>query len=242
LVAVWLFIAILVAIAFVPSVIYAIWIRNTEKYAPEPWGRIAAAFFWGAVFAVIIALILSVILIWAYEVNFERPYEFLRENPSAKFLILACVIAPLAEEFAKGIGVYVAGRELDELEDGLIYGAVVGLGFAATENLLYEYSALASAGIGAFLLTAIFRTLTSTLLHASATAATGYGIARSKLLGSRLSIVGFYLLAVLMHGAFNFFASGVFVNECLALVLVLFFSGFAIRAIRAKIRRLDRGF
>ena len=44
--------AILFLVAFVPSILYTVWIRNTERYSREPWLRVMAVFLWGAVFAI----------------------------------------------------------------------------------------------------------------------------------------------------------------------------------------------
>ena len=184
----WLIYIILFAVAFAPSIAYIIWIRNTERYAREPWGRIAGTFIWGAVFGIIIAVVFSLILMWVFEMTLpDRLYSSIEENRGYTTLILVCVIAPLAEEAAKGLGVFSAGVELDEVEDGLVYGSSVGLGFAATENLLYEYIALTTLGFEAFIATAIVRSISSALLHASATSVTGYGISRKKILPSKVS-------------------------------------------------------
>ncbi len=233
----WLIYIILFAVAFAPSIAYIIWIRNTERYAREPWGRIAGTFIWGAVFGVIIAVVFSLILMWVFEMTLpDRLYSSIEENRGYTTLILVCVIAPLAEEAAKGLGVFSAGVELDEVEDGLVYGSSVGLGFAATENLLYEYIALTTLGFGAFIATAIVRSISSAFLHASATSVTGYGIGRKKILGRGYYIWPFYLLAVLMHGTFNFFAS---MQSLLGLMLAIIFAIAAMEFIRRKIQQLD---
>jgi RsiW-degrading membrane proteinase PrsW (M82 family) len=151
-------------------------------------------------------------------------------------LFLAVIIAPFAEEAAKGLGVRSAGDDLDEVEDGLIYGASVGLGFAATENLMYEYIAYVGFGFEGFIATAILRSISSALLHASATSVTGYGMGKKKLLGKGHYIIPFYLLAVLMHGTFNFFAS---LGNILGLMLAIMFAIAAIEFTRRKIQQLD---
>lgn len=228
---------ILVAVAFIPSIAYIIWIRNTERYEREPWGRIFATFVWGAVFGVILAVVFSLLLIGIFNVAApERLYEAISKNDYYSTLLLACIIAPLAEEAAKGLGVFTAGSELNEVEDGLIYGASVGLGFAATENLLYEYIALTTLGYGAFIGTALVRSISSALLHASATSATGYGIGRKRVLGPGHHILPFYILAVLMHGTFNFFASW---GTLFGLLLAILFAIAAIEFTRNKIHQLD---
>ena len=129
-------IIVLFIMAFLPSIIYIRWIRNTERYERESWKKIAHTFIYGATSAVFIALFLSYIMIVILKGSFGREYDI--ENNSRDFLILAIIIAPIVEEFAKARGIRLAGKDLDEVEDGLIYGASCGLGFAATENFLYE--------------------------------------------------------------------------------------------------------
>lgn len=135
-------------------------------------------------------------------------WQFLQERPEMGYIVLVVVVAPVVEESLKAASVLVSIRWINELEDGLVYGAAVGLGFAAVENMLYLNDAL-SAGIGVFLTTAVARAVTSTVLHASATAVSGLGISRWKMLrkaGRRSSPLSFLLTAILLHGVFNFLA------------------------------------
>lgn len=233
----WMIYIVLFAVAFLPSIAYIVWIRNTEKYEREPWGRIFATFIWGSVFGVLLGVLFSVLLIWLFDLTLpERLYEVVSDEGSLSTLFLVVIIAPFAEEAAKGIGVFTAGRDLDEVEDGLIYGSSVGLGFAATENLLYEYIALTTLGFEAFIATAVVRSISSALLHASATSATGYGIGRKKILGKGHYILPFYLVAVIMHGMFNLFAS---LGTLFGLLLAIMFAIAAIEFTRHKIAQLD---
>jgi RsiW-degrading membrane proteinase PrsW (M82 family) len=199
--------------------------------------RIFATFVWGSVFGVILGVLFSLVLIYLFDLALpSRVYESVSDNGSFSTLFLVVIIAPFAEEAAKGLGVFTAGRDLDEVEDGLIYGSSVGLGFAGTENLLYEYIALVEFGFTGFIATAIVRSISSALLHASATSATGYGIGKKKILGKGHYIIPFYLLAVAMHGAFNFFAS---MGTIFGLFLAIMFAIAAIEFTRHKIAQWD---
>ena len=241
-----LFAAILVLVAFLPSIIYMKVFRNTEIFNREPWGNLFKAFFWGAFIAVIIGALLSLVLIEIIGTGLQRQYEWFSSDSTYGVLIAACVVAPLAEEFAKGLGVFMRWKNLTELENGFIYGAAVGLGFAATENLLYEYSALATAGLAAYILTAIMRSTLSAVLHGSSTSVMGYGIARKRLLGK--SVVPYYFLAVLMHGFFNFaltvsilFSGNMqVVVGMVGLLLVIIYVSVTYHTVKRKIRELDR--
>jgi RsiW-degrading membrane proteinase PrsW (M82 family) len=243
-----LFLLILILVAFLPSVIYLVWIRDTERYSREPYKMLLRAFLYGAVLSVIIAVILEIILVALFSENIERVYEFLGEHPSIPLLILVCVIAPFAEEATKALGVFRARRKglIRELESGIIYGAAVGLGFAATENLLYESTAYLTDGLSAFIATAVVRSLSSALLHATSTSVVGLGIARNTLEGR--SWIPYYLIGVAMHSAFNFAASfgTIYQDELgdaaylVGLVVAFSIAIFGVKVMRAKIRHLDR--
>jgi len=205
----WLFLSIIIGVAFLPSIIYMIVIRNTEKYEREPWRAVIKSFLTGATFGIAIAAFLEIIAVFFFNSSLEflRGYEFIAEHGATiSAIILAVVIAPIIEEATKAYGVVVSGRYVDEVEDGLIYGASSGFGFASLENLLYEITALISGGIGAWIAVSIIRSISSALLHGSATALTGFGFSLKKVKG-RSSMLRGYSAAVLMHSSFNLLAS-----------------------------------
>lgn len=240
---------ILLLFAFAPPLLFLGMIRRTERYGQEPLGRVIRTFFWGAVFAVIIAVILSVILITVLDSVDSLNPALTVTDPRIELILLAIVIAPFTEEFAKGIGVFLARPMMDEPEDGIVYGAASGLGFAASENLLYGLAALASGGLVVSLIVIGVRSISSALLHASSTATFGYGIARNRLWPQRIKILPYYLLAVGMHAGYNALASlgelytggGPF-GEMAALIGLLGAIALALVAftlIRARIRSED---
>lgn len=201
-------IGILFLVSFIPPIIYVIWIRRTERYEREPWWQIAKVFLWGAIVAVIVALILSSLIIGILGETIQREYYWLRPGSPIWILLLVSLIVPLVEEFAKGMGVYTARRSISEPEDGMVYGGACGLGFAATENLVYGLFAYVTiADFRASISLILIRSISSALLHASATAVMGYGVGRSLLFSGKASVLPYYLLAVFMHGVFNYLAS-----------------------------------
>jgi len=221
--------------------------RNSEKFQKEPYGRLLRVFFiGGALISVVVAIILESILLDLLNQNVERVYQLFGESPNITTLVLACVIAPLVEELAKSYGVFRVRRFMKEVEDGIIYGAAAGLGFAATENLFYESDAFLTSGAEAFIMTAIVRTLSSALLHASASSVMGLGIARGALEGR--SWLPYYLGAVVMHALFNLAASlGPILEEdfggyasLFGLAAAFMIAIFGIQTVRAKVRVLER--
>lgn len=234
---------VLFLVAFVPSFIYLVWIRNTERYAPEPYGRLLKIFAYGAIVSIVIAIVVELFASSLFKANVQRFYNIFGKNPNLDTLVLAIFIAPVVEELAKSIGVFRLRRFMSDVEDGMIYGAAAGLGFAATENLLYEGSAFFTSGTSALVQIAVVRSLSSALLHASASAVVGLGISRSFWQGK--SWAPYYLGGVLMHGSFNLFASfGIIYSDQAEGALVGLAAAFliaigGISLVRAKIRTLD---
>lgn len=192
--------------AFVPTILLTLLIKNTERSGREPTGKTFYAFLRGATLSVFLAVLIEFVLVYLImDMDLLRMSELLGQHPEIGTLLLACVIAPFAEETTKAIGILPFARRATELEDGIVYGAAVGLGFAATENMLYESSAYLAGGAALLITTVLIRTFSSALLHASASAITGYGFTAKRFL--RISWVPYFLLAVLLHGAFNLLAS-----------------------------------
>lgn len=228
-------IIILFVLAFLPALIYTVWIRNTEKYDREKWIPIILCFLWGATIAVIASLILE-LLIGSIAI-------FTVEDPSIYLIITVCVIAPFAEELTKplALSLKTVKKELVEPEDGLIYGAVAGLGFSATENLFYGADAFLNEGFIYFIALISLRSFSGCLLHASATAWTGYGYGKVVMNQSRLiRVIPYFILAILVHGFYNFIpVYGMYVGLFIGLFGALIFVAVSIHFVRKKIITLD---
>lgn len=203
------FLAVMVVSAFAIPLIFVWWIRNTPRFGREPMRAVLHVFGWGALPSAVIALVIEWLSLGA-AMQIEPLYQFLSSrfsDPVTVFSIL--VLAPLVEEAAKALGVRTARREVHTSTDGLVYGAAAGLGFSAMENLLYGLTAwvtLSQQGLdpSASLVVIAVRSFSSSLLHASATATVGYGMAKGWLTNRRTAYAPFYLLAVLIHASFNF--------------------------------------
>ena len=224
---------LLIFLSFLPPLLYTIWIRNTERCHREQWKPIILCFLWGAAIATVASYILEVVL--------EIPLTVSMSQGDNTPFLAAVVIAPIVEEFTKPLALHLKSvkNNLDELEDGLVYGAVAGLGFSATENLLYGYSFLAE-GLFLFLMLMAIRSFGGCLLHASATALTGYGYGKTVMKhSSMIRVLPYFILAIFLHGFYNFLLSYEFVGVVSGLVLAFIFVLIAITLIRKKIRTLD---
>ena len=193
--------AILVSTAVIFAYLVFIW--WLDRYEREPFWLVLVTFAWGALGATCLGIILSVLLS-------VPAAEVVPELYSDIFSVV--VIAPLAEEFTKGL-IFVAlllTPHLDNETDGLIYGAAVGLGFAFVENFLYFAVVAAEAGPEALIAVVVMRTLFTALVHTISSALLGYAIGyvrhRKKLPLLWLLPVAGFALAVVNHGLWNFLA------------------------------------
>lgn len=224
---------LLIFVSFLPPLIYTIWIRNTERCNREQWMPIFLCFLWGATIAVVAALVLEIVL--------QIPLAYSSSYGGMTPFLVTIVIAPVVEEFTKPLALHLrtVKKNLTELEDGLIYGAVAGLGFSATENLLYGFSFL-SEGLVVFLVFMALRSFGGCLLHASATALTGYGYGKTVMKKSSfLFVLPYFLIAIFLHGFYNFLVSYDFFGVLSGLGLAFLFVIVTITLIRNKIRILD---
>ena len=133
--------------AALPVPVYVTLVLWLDRYEPEPPLMLAAAFFWGALVAAFFAIVinsLGVALVHA-----------LADEATADAYGLV-VSAPLVEETAKAlvlVALFLWRRdEFDNVTDGVVYAAMVGLGFAMTENVKYYGVAVAEENaLGVFI-------------------------------------------------------------------------------------------
>ncbi len=212
-----------VVAALIPIVIYAWFVNWLDQHEKEPWWLLALAFLWGALPAVILALIAQIIL--------DIPTTWVVGQDGLSYnLVGASVWAPLTEEVFKGIGIIiillVARREFDSVLDGIVYGAMVGLGFAFTENIFYFGGALLEAGFGAWVIVVLLRTIPFGLNHAFFTGVFGAGLAWA-IMTNRARLIRFAGLALALSAAMFFHSlhnlgSTLIEANCLSIFISLF--------------------
>jgi RsiW-degrading membrane proteinase PrsW (M82 family) len=162
---------------FVPMFLFAGFVYWLDRYEKEPKALLGAAFFWGVVVAAGGAFIINT--------AFGMGIYIFTGSEGAAEVGTTSIIAPIVEETLKGMAVLIVfflfRKEFDSVLDGIIYGGIVGLGFAATENTLYIYrnGYLESGWAGLFTLVFI-RVILVGWMHAFFTAFTGIGLAISR--------------------------------------------------------------
>lgn len=222
---------VLIALSVLPPLLFMLWVRSRERHGREPLSAVLRAFLYGGTVGVLVAVVLNVLLeMGAYPVaagaGIARPF------------LAVVIVAPLVEELAKGLGLGTVRTRIQEWEDGLVYGAAIGLGFAATENLVYGLTALADEGTALAVQTVAVRLVSSTILHASSTALLGFGYGVIVLRGGiAAQLLPYYLVAVLLHAAYNFLVLG---NTYLGFVVSLFMVWLTFSLLQRRIRELDR--
>lgn len=190
------------AAAIVPTVVFLGLVYWADGYEKEPAGLLAAAFFWGAIPSILAAVILNGLL--------SLPISaFL--GPEAAGVAEAALIAPVVEESLKGIALVAIllfrRHDLDSPLDGIVYGAMVGIGFAMVENVTYFLRVYSQEGMEAWAGNIFLRTTVFGLNHALFTSLTGLGIAIARLTHSRpsriIAPVAGWSAAVLLHVTHN---------------------------------------
>lgn len=178
----------LVVIAIAPIVFLVWFMYSRDRYDREPRRLILKTFLVGA------ALIIPVVVLELIGTLILPPSD----DPLALFLHFLLVVA-LVEESSKYAAVRISvyrSREFNEPMDGLVYGAIAALGFAAPENLLYVLSRGAALGI--------VRAVLSVPGHALWGAIIGYYLALQKLTSDRGAGVRGLSIAVVLHTLFDF--------------------------------------
>jgi RsiW-degrading membrane proteinase PrsW (M82 family) len=177
-----------------------------DRLEPEPRGNLVFAFGWGAGIAALLALLINtagLIYITQPELGTTRG-EF----------VSAVFGAPLVEESLKGavlVGLLWRRRqEFDGPTDGVIYAAMVGLGFAMIENVGYYINALVmpvQGGVELLGFTFVLRGILAPMLHPLFTSMTGLGVAYSAARrpgwGRAWPVIIGWLAAMVLHGLWN---------------------------------------
>lgn len=189
--------------ASVPALVYAAIIVRLDRYEIEPTRALLACIAWGAIGAILLSLIGG----YLFQIA-------LVDSLGIPLTSLASVVlgAPLIEESAKGIAILgflvFARHELDNTLDGLVYGALVGVGFALTENILYFGGAYVEGGLGDLGELFVARSVISGFGHPAYTAVTGAAIGWARGRYGRgfarfaVPILG-WLTAVILHALWN---------------------------------------
>jgi RsiW-degrading membrane proteinase PrsW (M82 family) len=191
--------SVIVASAIAPALLL-LWLVVTADSRPEPPKLVLIAVLLGTLSAILAAIVETVIVpLLPASANPLSILEssFLLTGVPEETLKVACIAA---------IG--LRANDFDEPMDGVVYGAAVGLGFAAFENFFYLW------GEPDWISVAIMRGLLTIPFHGSLGAIAGAYIARARFGGAlgadrhshwrrpRL-LVSAWLVPAVLHGLFD---------------------------------------
>lgn len=197
-----MFIFISALAAIVPMATYLVLIWWFDKYDREPFKLVLQNYLWGAIGAIIFAILGSILFSLILS-------EFVSSQDELNYLG-TIAIAPFVEEITKGIFllITVTNKKFDNMTDGIVYGGAIGLGFGMTENFLYFISY--GTTISNWITIVIIRTLFSAVMHCVSTATFGAFLGLAKFKGTAyrivLPIIGL-MIAILIHFSWNFSVS-----------------------------------
>jgi RsiW-degrading membrane proteinase PrsW (M82 family) len=194
-----------VAAAVAPGLFWVYFVKRFDAEHPEPARKLVKAFFVG-IGSVFLALLLII--------PFELTPPFIQQTIGAGF----------GEEMAKLILFMIfiyRDKDFDEPIDGIIYAAMIALGFATLENIFYVVDGLST---GQVLQVAVLRAFLSVPGHMLFSTIFGFHISLMKFsskAGPEQPVIG-YLVAAGAHAAFNLSAMApIFVIVVLIIYSVL---------------------
>lgn len=204
--------------AIIPTILFVNLVWWLDRYEREPLWLLALAFFWGAIPAVL--------LVFAPEILFDKMLDSILPAGALKNALSYGVSPPLFEESAKGIFLVglmlVFWNEFDDPLDGIVYGSMVGFGFAMTENMFYFIGA-AAGGVNSELFNIALRAGIFGLNHAFFTALTGLALGWARThsgLVNRVAVpVLGWLAAMFFHGVHNLGATFAQATVCLSFLI-----------------------
>ncbi len=196
-------IIIALTIPIIPAVGIFLLVNFMDRYEREPWFLRLSAFLWGAIIAIPPALFI--------EKQVDAMINgWLASNANNVLLdtLARGLNAGVTEETIKGLGLIlllIALRdEFDNVTDGIVYGALIGAGFAMVENFGY----FAQNGSHFLLFLIIGRIILGWLGHSTFIACFGAALGYIRHTRSRwkqiiIPLAG-YVLAVSLHSFFDF--------------------------------------
>ncbi|TMG30198.1 MAG: PrsW family intramembrane metalloprotease [Chloroflexi bacterium] len=206
-------VAAICALACLPTTAFGLFVvRRMDRNHKEPWRLVLVAAAWGAIVA-------TSLVVWGETIWEGSAQHALVPGPGLDTSL--AFMAGILEEIAKGLAVLllflVMRNEFDDVVDGIVYGAAVGLGFNFLESISYMtnlYAVFAPEGAGG--LAAGIQWYGRQVLglffgHATYTAFIGAGVGIARQLPSVrqkvLAIVAGFVIAIAGHFSWDAWAT-----------------------------------
>jgi RsiW-degrading membrane proteinase PrsW (M82 family) len=206
-------VAAVCALACLPTTAFAlVVVRRMDRNHKEPWRLVLVAAAWGAIVA-------TSLVVWGETVWEQSAQHALVPGPGLDTSL--AFMAGILEEVSKGIAVLllflVMRNEFDDVVDGIVYGAAVGLGFNYLESISYMtniYSIFAPEGAGGVAAGVQWyarQVLGLFFGHATYTAFIGAGVGIARQLPSMrkkvIAIAAGFIVAIAGHFAWDAWAA-----------------------------------
>jgi RsiW-degrading membrane proteinase PrsW (M82 family) len=123
--------------AFAVPIVYILYLYDVNLWGDEPVRVVAAAF--------VLTGVPAAVFTWSWSRGISLSIELTGENasgPVGRDLLILVLLVPVVSELIRQVGpLYLASRpRYDDLMDGLTFGVVAGVGFAAFETLVLHWS------------------------------------------------------------------------------------------------------
>jgi RsiW-degrading membrane proteinase PrsW (M82 family) len=206
-------VAAVCALACLPTTAFAlVVVRRMDRNHKEPWRLVLVAAAWGAIVA-------TSLVVWGETVWEQSAQHALVPGPGLDTSL--AFMAGILEELSKGLAVLllflVMRNEFDDVVDGIVYGAAVGLGFNYLESISYMtniYSIFAPEGVGGVAAGVQWyarQVLGLFFGHATYTAFIGAGVGIARQLPNMrqkvIAIVAGFIVAIAGHFAWDAWAA-----------------------------------
>ncbi|WP_290696502.1 PrsW family glutamic-type intramembrane protease [Lacinutrix sp.] len=212
----------LIIYALAPVAVIILYIYLKDKYEKEPKQLLLISFLLGAIVSIIITTIL-------YRF-FDLALPLTNSLSVLQQFVQAFFVVGFSEELSKYLVVLLFAQRhkaFNEPFDGIVYAVMVSMGFAATENILYVMESGPT--------TALLRAFTAIPAHATFGILMGYFMGKAKFSNNRILLnLSGLVLAVLFHGAYDFFLfidfiPGIWIGAFVSLIIGVLLSRKAIK-------------
>jgi RsiW-degrading membrane proteinase PrsW (M82 family) len=193
-------IVLALTIPLLPALGINLLVNFIDRFEREPWFLRMAAFLWGAIIAIPTALVI--------EHNIDLSTLNIAGSDDVLRSLLGGLNAGVTEETVKGLGLlllfFVLRDEFDNITDGIVYGALIGAGFAMVENFV-KFTQYANEFLPYLI---VGRVVLGWLCHSTFTACFGATLGYVRHTRVRWRQIVFpllgYLSAVGLHTVFDF--------------------------------------
>jgi RsiW-degrading membrane proteinase PrsW (M82 family) len=186
-----------------PMAAFALMLTRLDVYKKEPPLLFVTVFLWGFLVASVSAFSINTL--------FGLSVFLITGNRGISDATTTVFVGPFVEECVKGLALLLlflySRRHFNTPLDGIIYGSLVGFGFAAAENMLYIFRGFTRSGVTGLLTVALVRTVLIPFLHATLTSLTGMGLSVARLskgIKRYTTPVAGFAAAVGLHSLHNF--------------------------------------